>query len=69
MCTIYTAPELAHGIGYLRMGSGYVFVVAGEPGVAEVLGKPAVVLAAVPLCTCPSQFPDRWTRFARGRHC
>ena len=69
MCKIYIAPELARGIGYLRMGSGYVFVVAEEPGAAEVLEKPAVVLAAVPLCTCPSQCPDSWTRFARGRHC
>ena len=69
MCKIYIAPELARGIGYLRMGSEYVFVVAEELGAAEVLGKLAVVLAAAPSCTCPSQCPDRWTRFARGRRC
>lgn len=57
MCTIYTAPALVHGIDYLRMGSGYVFVAAGEPGAVEELGKPVVAFGAVPSCTCSSQSP------------
>ena len=59
MCTIYTVLVLVRDIDYLRMGNGYVFVVAEGPGAAEVLGKPAFVLAAAPSCTCPNQCPDR----------
>ena len=58
---------LVHCSGYLRMGSGCVFVVVvvvvveeeEEPVAVEELGNSAVVFATAPSCTFPSQYSGR----------
>jgi len=67
VCKICIAPKLDRGSGYLRKGNECVsvvavvvaFVVAGEPGAVEELGKPIVVFAVVTSCTFPSRCSDR----------